>query len=76
MVSLSDLQTLHVAAQKVDANPMRLVGRLAGLSGDEQSAGIPTWAWCAVALGGGILVGWTLNNQLTPDKLRRLFGSR
>jgi hypothetical protein len=44
-------------ARKIDANPVALAGKLLGLSSAEQRAGVPVWAWVAVALGTGVYVG-------------------
>lgn len=55
--SPTDLIKLADAARSVDANPLRLAVRLAGLGIDEQRAGVPPWAWCAVALGLGVWIG-------------------
>ena len=52
-VSLSDLDTVMRVAQKVDANPVVLAGRLVGFSGPEQRAGLPGWALALILLGGG-----------------------
>lgn len=55
--SLSDLGTVADVARQVDANPLTLVGRFAGFSGDEQRAGVPTWAWILVAGGACFWLG-------------------
>jgi hypothetical protein len=56
-MGLADWSAAAEVAQKVDPNPMRLAGRFLGLSGDEQAAGVPTWGWCALALGLGFIGG-------------------
>lgn len=55
-VTLGDVQQAWAAARSLDANPVRLVGRLAGLGSDELDAGIPTWAWVVMAFGTGVVV--------------------
>ena len=52
-VTLGDLQKAYGAAQALEARPLRLVGRLAGLGNSELDAGIPTWAWVTIAFGAG-----------------------
>lgn len=56
-VSLADLGAAAELAQRVDPNPLRLFGRLLGLSGDEVRSGIPGWGWCAFGIGVGFLGG-------------------
>ena len=38
-------------------NPGGTVVSFLGLSGDEQSAGVPAWGWCLAVLGIGVYVG-------------------
>lgn len=59
-VSLADLEAVSNAALRVDSNPLGLVGRLAGLSADEQRAGIPGYAWLGIGAGVGLLGGYFL----------------
>jgi hypothetical protein len=54
---VADLAAAAEVVQKVDGNPLRLAGRFLGLSGPETDAGIPTWGWCALALGVGFIGG-------------------
>lgn len=56
VVSPSDLQSA-VGAMRQLGNPAKLVGRLAGLGDAEWRAGVPAWAWIALAFGAGIYVG-------------------
>lgn len=56
-LSFTDLGAAAELAQRVDPNPIRLAGRFLGLSADEQRAGVPTWGWCALALGIGFIGG-------------------
>lgn len=55
-VTLNDVQQAWGAAKRLDANPMRLAGRLAGLGSEELEAGVPTWAWIVMAFGTGVVV--------------------
>lgn len=52
-----DVTRLAQAARQIDANPVRLAGRLLGLGADEQAAGVPGWAWLALAIGLGAYLG-------------------
>lgn len=56
VVSPNDLERALGAVRGM-GNPVRFVGRLAGLGQNEWNAGIPTWAWMTVAFGVGIYVG-------------------
>ena len=38
-------------------DPLGALFRFAGLSATEQRAGVPVWAWAAVALGAGLYIG-------------------
>lgn len=71
MVSLSDLESLAQAAARVDSNPVGLAGRIVGLSGDEERAGVPAWAWLSVGAAAGILGGIWLAKT---DFLKRITG--
>lgn len=89
-LSLADVETLMTVANKVDANPMQLVGRLAGFSGAEQRAGIPTWAIALLAVGGTAAAvyylgpkanelaqnakGWMSRTGKKPNGKRTVFG--
>ena len=55
--SPQDLFQAMDVVRKIDANPLNAVGRVMGLSAAEQRAGIPTWAWCTIAVGVGVAVG-------------------
>jgi hypothetical protein len=68
-ITLGDLQKAYGAAQALEARPLRLVGRLAGLGSSELDAGVPTWAWVAIAFGAGATV-----SVLYSDRLRRKVG--
>lgn len=57
--SFGDVGTIVDLAQKVDTQPLRLSGRLLGLSGDEQAA-MPSWAGVTGAFLVGAAVGWVL----------------
>ncbi len=57
VMSPADLGKVAEAAMKIDANPLKLVGRTLGLGDAEMKAGIPTWAWVTLALGAGAFVG-------------------
>lgn len=68
--SLSDISALADVAQRVDSDPLSLVGRIIGLAPAETKVGIPGWAWATVALGAGAYLGWRYGDQVT-EKLRR-----
>lgn len=68
-VSLGDLQRAYAATQALEARPLRLVGRLAGLGSAELDAGVPTWAWVTIAFGAGAAA-----SLLYSDRLRRKVG--
>lgn len=70
-MSLADLGAAAEIAQKVDPNPLRLFGRLLGLSGDEQRAGIPGWGWCAIGVAAGFIGGVAASRS---DFLRERLG--
>jgi hypothetical protein len=88
--SLADVETLLNVAQKVDANPVSLAGRLVGFSGPEQRAGIPPWAIAIVAVAGTAAAvyylgprvqevydnsqGWLSKGGKKPNKSRKVFG--
>lgn len=71
-VSLGDVQAVWAGAKKLDAHPVRLVGRLAGLGSSELDAGVPTWAWIAVAFGTGAFVTYMYGDQISR-KVRAVF---
>jgi len=56
VVNPNDIAKAWQAAQTI-GSPGALVKRLAGLGQDEQRAGVPTWAWVALAFGVGAAVG-------------------
>jgi hypothetical protein len=69
-LSLSDLQAVHQAASRVDPNPLKVAGRLFGLSGAEQRAGVPAWGYAAMALGAGVLIGlWASQTEFLRERL-------
>lgn len=55
-LSLSDITSVLDVARRVDANPLSMTARLAGFGGEEQRAGIPTWAWVVLGLAGGAAI--------------------
>jgi hypothetical protein len=57
VMSPADLEKLAGAAMRIDANPLKIVGRTLGLGDAEMRAGVPTWAWVTLALGAGAFVG-------------------
>ena len=57
VMSPGDLEKIAGAAMKIDANPVKLVGRTVGLGESEMAAGIPGWAWIVLALGAGAVLG-------------------
>ena len=57
VMSPADLEKIASAAMKIDANPLKLAGRAVGLGDAEMKAGVPTWAWIALALGAGAVLG-------------------
>lgn len=69
--SLSDLGVLADVAQKMDGDPLSLVGRIIGMSPDETRVGVPAWAWVTVALGAGAYLGWRYGDQVTEKLLRK-----
>jgi hypothetical protein len=71
-VSLGDVQRAWMGAKQIDANPVRLVGRVVGLGSSEMEAGIPTWAWITVAFGAGALVTVMYGDKITR-KVRSVF---
>ena len=70
-VSLSDLGAAAKMAQAVDPHPMRLAGRLLGLSGPEIDQGIPTWGYVVIGLGLGFIGGLVASRS---DFLRERLG--
>lgn len=68
VVSPQDVEKVWRAAQAI-GNPLGLVQRFAGLGEAEQQAGIPTWAWIALAFGAGAVVGATFRPKV-EDFLR------
>lgn len=57
VMSPGDLEKIAGAAMKIDTNPLKLAGRVAGLGEAEMQAGIPAWSWVVLALGAGAVVG-------------------
>jgi hypothetical protein len=74
VVQPSDIQNFATAARAIDANPLRVAGRMAGLGAGELEAGIPTWAWVLVAFGAGAAAGIVLYPRLS--KKLGVFGVR
>ena len=68
-VTLGDVQRAWAGAKRLDTNPLRLAGRLAGLGSSELEAGVPTWAWVAIAFGAGAAASLAYS-----DRLRRKVG--
>lgn len=62
--SPSDVLRVVDAARQIDGNPTVLVGRLLGLSGTDVKAGIPVWAWTAMALGVGVYLGMRYGDRI------------
>jgi hypothetical protein len=58
VTSPSDVMQVVEAARRFEANPMALAGRIIGLGRDDQEAGVPPWAWCAVAFAAGAWAMW------------------
>lgn len=89
-LSLSDVTAVIDVARRVDANPLSLSARLAGLSEVEQRAGVPTWAWVVLGLGAGAAVAvvavprmkefltntapWLSEGGRAPNRSRKVFG--
>lgn len=61
--SPSDVIRVVDTARKLEANPLHLAGRFLGLGQAEQRAGIPTWAWMALAFGAGAAVVYQLGKR-------------
>jgi len=72
VMSPSDLGKLYQAASAI-GNPIAIAGRVAGLGQDEQRAGIPAWAWIAVALGAGLVIGIQYGPKLKSYAPNRQF---
>lgn len=68
IVAPSDVERFYGAVSRVDANPLKLAARLAGLGDAEVSAGVPTWAW----VGLGLITGGVLGVKFGPDLMRLL----
>ena len=54
VVQPADVERIATVARRIDGNPVRIAGRMAGLGTDELAAGVPSWAWVLVAFGAGI----------------------
>jgi hypothetical protein len=65
-VSLSDLTQLATFAQRVDPHPVRLSGRMLGLTPEEQQQ-VPPWGWMGLALGAGIGIGIIAYRYFLPS---------
>ncbi len=74
VVQPSDLEKIMAGARAIDANPLRVAGRLAGLGAGELEAGVPTWAWVLVAFGAGVAAGYVLRPH--ASKKLGVFGLR
>lgn len=46
-----------LGALKAAGNPLRVVGRIAGLGNAEMDAGVPAWGWALLSFGVGVFVG-------------------
>ena len=68
-ITLGDVHQAWAGAKRLDANPLRLAGRLAGLGPSELEAGVPTWAWVTIAFGAGAAA-----SLLYSESLRRKVG--
>lgn len=71
-VTLGDVQQAWAGAKRLDASPIRLAGRLAGLGSAELEAGVPTWAWIVVAFGAGAFATYMYGEKV-HDRVRSLF---
>ncbi len=71
-ISLGDVQQAWAGAKRLDTNPLRLAGRLAGLGTTELEAGVPTWAWVVMAFGTGALLATLYGGKVT-SKLKAVF---
>jgi len=71
-ISLGDVQQAWAGAKRLDTNPFRLAGRLAGLGSTELEAGVPTWAWVVMAFGTGAVLATLYGNKVT-SKLKAVF---
>jgi hypothetical protein len=65
--SPSDVIRVAELAKQIEANPFSLAGRLIGLGTEEQRAGVPAWAWTAVALGLGFWLGMRYGPKVTKS---------
>ena len=65
VMSPGDLEKIAQAAMKIDANPLKLVGRSVGLGDAEMQAGVPAWAWVVLALGAGTVAGIKYGHHVT-----------
>jgi hypothetical protein len=72
VMSPSDLGKIYRAASAI-GNPIAIAGRFAGLGEAEQRAGVPAWAWIAVALGIGVVVGMQYGPKLKSYAPNRQF---
>jgi hypothetical protein len=64
VVQPADLERVALVAGKLDSNPVRVAGRMAGLGSDELDAGVPSWAWVLVAFGAGVGAAVVLGPRL------------
>lgn len=55
--SPSDLIKIAEVAQRIDANPLALAGRMLGMGQEDRKVGVPSWAWMVVVFGLGVYVG-------------------
>jgi hypothetical protein len=69
VVSPSDLERTLASVRGVEPNPFKVAARLAGLGDAEVKAGVPAWAWVAVALAGGVALGFYYGPRVSK-KLR------
>lgn len=66
-LSLADLETISNVAMRMDANPVTLLGRVLGLSAQEQAAGVPKWGWIALAAGAAVAGGLVLRKHFSKN---------
>jgi hypothetical protein len=52
-------------------NPLRLIGRIAGLGDAQMDAGVPKWSWLGIGLVAGATVVWVWGDQAKAFLRRR-----
>lgn len=87
-LTLADMGTLLTVVKQIDQHPVGIAGRFAGFSQDEQSTGVPLWAWGALTVAGGVALYAIVSSQVRknsqpwmsqgnvrpPNKKRQVFG--